>query len=334
MKKHIRPLPALILSLALTSLLTACGSAGKSSASEASSADMAYTVGETAAETSAAQEAPAAGGYGAAGADGQVTVSNSAADYAKKIIYSASLQIETTQFDSATAAVDELVSHFGGFVESSNISGDPRYDDDGTTRVVNRRASYSLRIPADQLDSALSQAGAIGNVISTHREAENITSQFTDNEARLDSLQVQEQRLLAMLEKSEDVETLVALEERLGDVRYEIEEIQRTLKNWQMEVDYSTIDLNISEVEVYTPTAAVRRTFLQKIDDALSDGWSGFAHGVQNLAIFIAGALPTLIFLAIVAAAAILIAKKIRRRKNPTASRGEKSDGGSDPPKT
>ena len=46
---------------------------------------------------------------------------------------------------------------------------------------------------------------------------------YTDYEARLSSLNTQEERLLDMLSKSEDVETLIALEQRLSDVRYEIE---------------------------------------------------------------------------------------------------------------
>ena len=88
-----------------------------------------------------------------------------------------------------------------------------------------------------------------------------MTSQYTDYEARLDSLRTQEERLLAMLEKSEDVESLIALEQRLADVRYELESIERNLRNLDLQISYSTINLNLQEVEVYTPTVPVQRTF-------------------------------------------------------------------------
>ena len=60
-----------------------------------------------------------------------------------------------------------------------------------------------------------------------------------------------------MLSKSEDVETLIALEQRLSDVRYEIESIERSLRNYDMQIKYSTVDLDLREVEVYTPTVSV-----------------------------------------------------------------------------
>ena len=43
----------------------------------------------------------------------------------------------------------------GGFVESSNVTGDTQYNADGTTTVVNRWAYYTVRIPCDHFESFL-----------------------------------------------------------------------------------------------------------------------------------------------------------------------------------
>ena len=45
-----------------------------------------------------------------------------------------------------------------------------------------------------------------------------------------------------------------------------------------MQIKYSTVNLDLREVEVYTPTVPVRRTFSQKLSDSLSDGWNGFTR--------------------------------------------------------
>ena len=120
-----------------------------------------------------------------------------------------------------------------------------------------------------------------------------MTSQYTDYEARLDSLRTQEERLLAMLEKSEDVESLIALEQRLADVRYELESIERNLRNLDLQISYSTVNLNPrGEVEVYTPTVPVQRTFSEKLSDAFSDGWTGFVRGLQYFCLGLASSLP------------------------------------------
>ena len=124
-----------------------------------------------------------------------------------------------------------------------------------------------------------------------------------------------DQRLLDMLAKSEDVETLIALEQRLSDVRYEIESIERSLRNYDMQIRYSTVELDLREVEVYTPTVPVRRTFGQKLSDSLSDGWTGFARGVQNVILSLASALPALVLLAVIVIAVIAGIKTARKKR-------------------
>ena len=117
-----------------------------------------------------------------------------------------------------------------------------------------------------------------------------------------------------MLSKSTDVETLIALEQRLSDVRYEIEAIERNLRNYDAQIRYSTIDLSIQEVELYTPTVPIRRSFGEKLEIALSDGWTQFMRGTQNLLLGLAASLPTLILL-LVLAAAVIICIRIRVKK-------------------
>ena len=239
----------------------------------------------------------------------------SVADYTAKIIYTASVSIETTEFDKAVAALESQVQKIGGFVESSNVTGDTQYNSDGTTSIVNRWAYYTVRIPCEQFEAFLHETEGFGNVTSTSRDAQNVTSAYTDYEARLSSLNTQEERLLDMLSKSEDVETLIALEQRLSDVRYEIESIERSLRNYDMQIKYSTVDLDLREVEVYTPTVPVRRTFSQKLSDSLSDGWTGFARGVQNVILGLASALPALILLAVIVIVVIVLVKNARKKR-------------------
>ena len=247
---------------------------------------------------------------------------DSVADHTAKIIYTASVSIETTEFDDAVAALESQVQEIGGFVESSNVYGDTQYNSDGTTSIVNRWAYYTVRIPCEKFESFLHTTDGFGNVTSTSRDAQNVTSAYTDYEARLSSLRTQEERLLDMLEKSEDVDTLIAIEQRLADVRYEIESIERNLRNYDMQIKYSTVNIDLREVEVYTPTVPVTRTFGEKLSDAFSDGWTGFTRGLQRFVIGLAAALPTLVLLAVIAVVAVLVVRKVL--KNRAARRAKK----------
>lgn len=320
-------LAILIAALLVLTVFTGCAANSKMAPADPASMDSSYydsTQEAAAAETP--MEAPAepeeefaydtvATTEAGSGAAETPEPDASVADYTEKIIYTASVSIETTEFDKAVAALESQVQKIGGFVESSNVTGDTQYNADGTTSIVNRWAYYTVRIPCEQFEAFLHETEGFGNVISTSRDAQNVTSAYTDYEARLSSLNTQEERLLDMLSKSEDVETLIALEQRLSDVRYEIESIERSLRNYDMQIKYSTVNLDLREVEVYTPTVPVRRTFGQKLSDSLSDGWTGFARGVQNVILSLASALPALVLLAVIVIAVIAGIKTARKKR-------------------
>lgn len=314
---------ALVLALVLTCSLAAC--AAKSAApmaydntasaadqykSDAVSAEMPAEA-PTMEETERAENSITTQSYAGQDDAASDAPTESLAD---KMIYSANLEIQTTEYDAAIAALESSVTAFGGFVEQSNTYGDIRYNDDGTSRVVNRMADYVVRVPAKRFQEFLSQADGLGNVLSCNRYAENVTSHYTDQEARLASLYTQEERLLSMLEKSEDVESLIALEERLADVRYEIESIERNLRNLDRRIAYSSVTISLHEVEIYTPTKPVQRTFGEKLSDALTDGWRSFSRGVQYFLIDLVYALPGIILFLLIAGAAVLIALRLRKK--------------------
>lgn len=243
---------------------------------------------------------------------------------AEKIVYSGYVCMETTQFDEAIASLERAVKSAGGFVQDSNVHGSTVIDSNGNTAVVDRWGYYVVRIPSDGFDAFLLMTGGIGNVTSSSRTAENVTSQYTDYEARLASLNTQEERLLAMLEESGDLESLIQLEARLSEVRYEIESIERNLRNLQQRLSYSTVTLEIQEVELYTPTAAVKRTFGEKLSDAFADGWSGFVRSVQRFVLGVVRSLPGLVLLALAVVAVLLVLRRIRRsRRAKKAKVGE-----------
>lgn len=314
---------ALVLALVLTCSLAAC--AAKSAApmaydntasaadqykSDAVSAEMPAEA-PTMEETERAENSITTQSYAGQDDAASDAPTESLAD---KMIYSANLEIQTTEYDAAIAALESSVTAFGGFVEQSNTYGDIRYNDDGTSRVVNRMADYVVRVPATRFQEFLSQADGLGNVLSCNRYAENVTSRYTDQEARLASLYTQEERLLSMLEKSEDVESLIALEERLADVRYEIESIERNLRNLDRRIAYSSVTISLHEVEIYTPTKPVQRTFGEKLSDALTDGWRSFSRGLQYFLIDLVYALPGIILFLLIAGAAVLIALRLRKK--------------------
>jgi len=315
----------IILTVILAMLLTACGSNGAKSM-ETEDVYTQYAAGTDGAEAEmfaaqsmavteeskmdfladdAALEEPKEKAPGEAGEQQE--------DFSEKIIYTGNVYIETTEFDKALAAVDQAVSRFGGFVQDSNVSGHSSGD---RTAVVDRYAYFVLRIPAERFEEFMSAAGEIGNVTSSGKSAQNVTSQYTDYEARLKSLYLQEERLLEMLGKATDLDSLITLEARLSEVRYEIERIERDLRNLDQRLAYSTVTLDLQEVEAYTQTIPVKRSFGQKISNAFTGGWEDFAEGMEDFAVGIVEVLPALLLWAVIIVVVIVVVRrKVKKYK-------------------
>lgn len=324
MKRLNKPL-IMIICLLLVFVLAACGSKAENSSeylsyndSKYSERDMAMVepgfVSESASSPTSMMPSK---GYDM---PQNVSISTAAtpdvALLAEKIIYTANRTIETTEFDASVAAIEQLLTANGGFIANSSVNGRTKYNSDGTSTVVNRYGSFTLRVPVQNYRAMLDSMGELGNIISKSENAENITARFTDREARKLSLETQEKRLLELMAKAEDMSDIVTLESRLAEVRYEIESIESTLRNWQSQVDYSTVYINLTEVAKYTPTVPVQRSFWERITAAIAGSWEDFVDGSQDFLIDLIYALPGLIiFIIIVAVLIIIIVKLVRRCK-------------------
>ena len=231
-----------------------------------------------------------------------------------KIIYSANVQVETTDFDGSLEKLDAMVAEYGGWVESSSVSGS-NYAERSRGSVSRRSANYTLRIPSDRFQELMTGLSALGNVPYSHTYTENVTAQYYDVQARLTAYTAQEQRLREMMEIAESVEDIILLEDRLTEVRYTIDSLQSSLNNWDRQVSYSTIYLDLIEVQEYRPEPQVQPSFGEQLSAALKEGLHDAGSFFKDLLLFLAGALPFLVFLALVIVVIVLLVKRSRKRR-------------------
>ena len=248
--------------------------------------------------------------------------SSGANNLADKIIYTINADIETVDYDASIDEVYNLLSVFDAFIENSYVGG-RNYAQSYYGWQTYRSASFTLRVPKDRLDSITESLSVLGNVVSRQSNAENITFQFSDTQSRLASYKTQEERLLDMLGKAESVTDMITIEERLGEVRYSIETLTSTLTNWQNQVDYSTLNLNIREVEKYTEVVPIQRTYWQQIGDGIVSTTRDVGDFFKGLLKWVIVSLPVLIILAVIAIVVIILVRRsIRRKRNAPAQSG------------
>ncbi len=298
---------AITFMLALAMLISLCACGAQSKATEAAAPAEAPAV----MYDSAAYEEMGYGGFAAQNEAMEAESSSAPAVDPEKIIYSADASIETTEFDSTITALSELIAQYDGFVESSSISTGSYYQKSRGT--ASRSASYLIRIPSKHFSTLMGSLSALGNVPYSHTYTENISAQYYDVQARLTAYKTQETRLLEMMAVAETVEDVILLEDRLSQLRYNIENLQSTINNWDRQVSYSSISLQIEEVREYSPEPDI--TYGQELWLALKDAIRDFGQFLKNLLVFIVSSLPTLIFLGVLAVIIIPIIKKRRAKR-------------------
>lgn len=222
----------------------------------------------------------------------------------RKIIKSATMEIETLEFDKAVNEITAKVQGIGGYIESSNIQG-RRVEYKG--QVQNRYASITLRVPKQNFEGFILDIGNLGNVLSKNTAGQDVTGEYFDTEAHLKSLMIQEERLLEILKKTGQLKDIIELERELSNVRYQIENLTGTLKKWDNLIDYSTITLELREVQEVQLLKEKPKTLWEQVLYGFSESIQFLVKTCKNLIVFIAYALPFLL----IGSVAYLILRRI-----------------------
>lgn len=228
---------------------------------------------------------------------------------ARKLIRTANLSVETTSFDILISGVSQTVTDMGGYLEQSDISGSSI-----SSSSPGRRYAYLVaRVPSDKLDLFITQVGEQGNITNKSESTQDVTLQYTDMESRKKSLAIEQERLWALLEKADTLEAVIALESRLSEIRYQLESFESQLRLYDNQVDYSTVSLNVSEVQVFTPTSP--DSVATRIQKGFSRNLTNVSLGLVNLFVWFLSSLPVFLVLAVIITVIILIVRAISRKK-------------------
>ncbi len=310
-----KKLTAVLLALFMTLSLCACGGRAAQSASGESGAYYS-TASSAAAPVPAPMEAPAAMAdmaYEEAAYEQASGLSSSNSyspkaesaepaaaegEQTEKIIYSGDATVETTEFEKSIADLEAMIAQNGGFIESSSVNGSNYYDS-ARGYTSRRSASYTLRVPSDRFSAIMGSLSTIGNVPYTYTYTENVTAQYYDTQARLKAYEAQEERLIEMMELAETVEDIITIEDKLTDVRYRIDSLQSNLKNWDRRVAYSTLNITVREVQVYTPETVTKITYGERLRRAFTAAMENTGEFFKDLLVFLVSILPALVILAV-----------------------------------
>ncbi|MBN8697423.1 MAG: DUF4349 domain-containing protein [Bacteroidetes bacterium] len=182
-----------------------------------------------------------------------------------KIRKTADINITVDDYKKARTEIEKIIKSANSYIGNENEQRNTySISNDMVIRVVNK----DFESMVDKL------LGVAKDVNSKSVSAEDVTAQFVDLQSRLRSKKEIEKRYLDILQKANKVSDILEIEQKIGEIREEIEAKEGELKYLADQVDYSTINLTFHEDFEYTPSD--KPGFWGRVGTAFGTGWNGF----------------------------------------------------------
>ena len=201
-----------------------------------------------------------------------------------KIERSFSISIDTAAFDADFERISGLAGNAGAYFEFREVSGLSYDEPDG----YGRYASMTIRVPAERLDAFVGDLRATGRVMQAYEYANDITSQYYDTQARLDSYTIQRDKLEQLLTRAESVDDVLNIQNALTDLQYKIDSLTGQIKGMDGRVSYASVSLSLREIQPKDALLPANPGLAERIKE-------GFFEATNALVAFLSGCLVVLV---------------------------------------
>ena len=225
--------------------------------------------------------APFRGPQDVKGAPGSATFSlvpspsSASASPDRLIVRTVNFNIVVKDVAATLESVASLATGLGGFVLSSQISGE-----EGT-----RYGSISIRVPVEQTDAALAKLRALAVRVESERSAaQDVTEEYVDLQARLKNLENTNEQYLTLLRRAQTVEDTLKVQQELSSAQGQIEQLKGRMQ--YLERTSATSLINVDVRPASSPKALVEPGWSawETAKDALR-GLVSFGQGLVDVAI-------------------------------------------------
>jgi hypothetical protein len=144
----------------------------------------------------------------------------------------------------------------GGFVSGSSLSVENTVRDEG--EEARQRGTITIRVPADRYISVLNDIRGLADepvdIQSVEEETTEVTEEYTDLQSRLRNLEATEAQYLALMEQAASIDDILTVQDRLSQVRSEIEQVTGRIQVLDDLTALATITVQLSLPPLATVT--------------------------------------------------------------------------------
>jgi hypothetical protein len=210
----------------------------------------------------------------------------------REVVYTAEVSLEVEDVGTTAARLRTAVIKDGGF-----LLNDDR---------VEGSATLVLKVQPKEFEDTIGSLEQLGKVRSRRINAQDVTAEMVDLEARLNSAKVSRDRLRTLLNAAVKVEDIVAIEAELSTREATVEQLQGQINVLRNQVGFATIT-----VQLYERSVAAIDDSKTTPSEALQNGWVALVDFLRSVVVVGATILPFIPF----GIAAWLLFRVIRKKR-------------------
>ncbi len=231
------------------------------------------------------------------------------------IIRNGSMTLIVNDTRAAQQEIEQLVNSMSGegaFVVSASERGG---SDDRPPDV-----DMYLRVPATRFDEVMDKLAAMAvEVTDRYESADDVTEEYVDLKARMESLETARKRLLEIMQNAATTEELLMAEQQLTQREAEIESIKGRMQYLEQSARLSSVSVYLRPYILGQPISTAWRPAetVRKSVERLVQRFENFGDWLIG---FVIADLPWLIFYGVVVYAAVRFGQRWWRRRSRKAA--------------
>lgn len=157
---------------------------------------------------------------------------------------------DTNSVEESVSIIEKQIDKYKGYIENMEMHCSDEKDEEGKKKEKSEAAIY-IRIPTENLYDFIKSLdnGKIinGTIVERQKESKEVTTDYISTITHIETLKLKRERLMTLLEKANDLDTILKLEDRISDVEYDITFYEDKKNTFENLVEYTQVRIDIED---------------------------------------------------------------------------------------
>lgn len=187
-------------------------------------------------------------------------------DWDKKIIKTASINLEVKEYNKYNTSLRDKVKSFGGYIAQEEQS-------QSDYKIEN---TVVVKVPVDQFDNAVTLLTSNVEKLNEKKiSSQDVTAEFVDTKSRLEAKRQVRERYIGLLKQAKNMEEILNVQSEINSIQEDMEAAAGRIQYLGHSASYSTINLTYFEVLNSSAKTDDNPSFGTKFITAFKTGASG-----------------------------------------------------------